>query len=434
MNNSGDKPKSLPPDDFSATVPNINIPHQDFSDHENEGGNDWEKTNYNFSVKESKSEDWSKTAYNIPTAGSASAPPPTDFDKTFTPGTQPPPPANNYQKDADWGMTQANIKIPSNQPPQQRPAENYSSHTQTEYNATTPLIKLPEYERQKYQNLPPATVAEEEENKKGGIPIWGWILGVLFGAALFAILLIAGVWYFFFPNQGFDVVVSNAPPGSDIRVNGATWNIRAEGGNYRLLNLKPGEKKIIEIKKEGVSCKPIEVTGKSGEPQTIIADCPQTVVAQKPVVTEGCDPSKFSSKDIQKSHDCAYEKLRALTPDFTVQQLLEAMNLYIINFDSGKFNIKPDDAKFLQEAANFMKKLPPNVEIEVGGHTDNKGTGNQALSNNRANAVRQALITAGVNKEILLTRGYAETRPKDTNDTEDGRFRNRRIEYSAIIR
>ncbi|HEX8737035.1 MAG TPA: OmpA family protein, partial [Pyrinomonadaceae bacterium] len=75
-----------------------------------------------------------------------------------------------------------------------------------------------------------------------------------------------------------------------------------------------------------------------------------------------------------------------------------------------------------------------NVVIEVGGHTDNRGqpADNQKLSENRANAVKDALIKFGVNQDILQMKGYGATKPKSSNDTEDGRFQNRRIEYTAL--
>ena len=74
--------------------------------------------------------------------------------------------------------------------------------------------------------------------------------------------------------------------------------------------------------------------------------------------------------------------------------------------------------------------------IEVGGHTDNVGNkaSNQALSDNRAKSVKTALVGFGVKEAILQTRGYGDAKPKASNDTDDGKFQNRRIEYSAIIR
>ncbi|NJM52049.1 MAG: OmpA family protein [Blastocatellia bacterium] len=70
--------------------------------------------------------------------------------------------------------------------------------------------------------------------------------------------------------------------------------------------------------------------------------------------------------------------------------------------------------------------------IEVGGHTDSDGSDqdNQTLSDNRATSVRNALVAQGINSTMLKTKGYGEKQPKDTNDTKDGKFRNRRIEYT----
>jgi OOP family OmpA-OmpF porin len=89
---------------------------------------------------------------------------------------------------------------------------------------------------------------------------------------------------------------------------------------------------------------------------------------------------------------------------------------------------------FLERAAGFMKKLPPQVVVEVGGHTDSVGDDapNKTLSDNRAKAVKAALIASGVAPEMLTEKGYGEEKPKATNDTEDGKFQNRRIEYTAV--
>src|SRR5688572_22930740 len=94
----------MPPDDFSATTPNIKVPKKDSPDVGGGPANDWEKTNYNYSPKDLGKEDWNKTAYNAPKAPQSQPP---DFDKTNF-GAHPP------GKDADWGATQANINLPGN--------------------------------------------------------------------------------------------------------------------------------------------------------------------------------------------------------------------------------------------------------------------------------------------------------------------------------
>lgn len=445
MNDSKNNPKSFPPDDFSATTPNIKMPKHELPDYSSEPANDWEKTNYNYSPKDLGTDQWSKPAYNTPpqpqnppTNYNSPYPPsqpPQDFNKTYMPGNQ--PPASNQPKEVDWGMTQANIKLPSNQPVDQTQTRqgNYGGgQQQPEYGATTPLIRLPENERQKYQNLPPTptqAAEEKQDENKGGIPGWIWAAGGMFALFLFAVVIIAGVYFLFFNKSGFDVVVRGAPDTTrQIRVNGSPWDVTTGDGNYKLTSLKAGETKKIEIDAPGWTCESFDVTGGNGVQIERTALCKQTEKAVvQPTIQPGCDPSTFTKNDIAKSHACAYEKLNALKDPFTVQDLLAAMNLYIINFASGKYNINPEDMKFLEKSAGYMKKLPPEIKVEVGGHTDNTGKDNQKLSENRANAVRDALIGFGVNKDALTMQGYAERNPVDTNATDDGKFRNRRIAY-----
>ena len=72
----------------------------------------------------------------------------------------------------------------------------------------------------------------------------------------------------------------------------------------------------------------------------------------------------------------------------------------------------------------------PGLEIEVEGHTDSVGSDamNQTLSENRAEAVREYLLSQGVPKDAIVSRGFGKTRPLATNDTTDGRAQNRRVE------
>jgi outer membrane protein OmpA-like peptidoglycan-associated protein len=73
----------------------------------------------------------------------------------------------------------------------------------------------------------------------------------------------------------------------------------------------------------------------------------------------------------------------------------------------------------------------PAITIEVSGHTDNVGSTayNQHLSERRAQAVINHLITNGINPKRLLARGYGSSQPVSPNDTEQGRQQNRRIEF-----
>ena len=92
---------------------------------------------------------------------------------------------------------------------------------------------------------------------------------------------------------------------------------------------------------------------------------------------------------------------------------------------------------FLKLAAGYIQKLPPSTVIEIGGHTDTDGTdaNNQVLSENRARAVKTALIGFGVKPETLTEKGYGETKLKFPGEKSDAeKYKNRRIEYTAIRR
>jgi outer membrane protein OmpA-like peptidoglycan-associated protein len=74
------------------------------------------------------------------------------------------------------------------------------------------------------------------------------------------------------------------------------------------------------------------------------------------------------------------------------------------------------------------------MKIEIGGHTDDKGTieYNQKLSESRAKAVVKYLVNKGIDERRLKYKGYGELSPIDTNDTEIGRFNNRRVEFKIL--
>ena len=72
-----------------------------------------------------------------------------------------------------------------------------------------------------------------------------------------------------------------------------------------------------------------------------------------------------------------------------------------------------------------------NVELELGGHTDNTGDpdANMSLSESRARAVAVYLTTNGIGPERLTAKGYGQDDPRDTNGTAEGRQKNRRTQF-----
>jgi len=104
--------------------------------------------------------------------------------------------------------------------------------------------------------------------------------------------------------------------------------------------------------------------------------------------------------------------------------------VYGIYFDFGSATIKPESEIVLRTIAGVLQKNP-GWKLAVNGHTDNVGDGkaNLMLSQRRAAAVKEALVTRfHVASGRLDSGGYGATRPIDTNDTLEGRARNRRVE------
>jgi outer membrane protein OmpA-like peptidoglycan-associated protein/Tol biopolymer transport system component len=101
-----------------------------------------------------------------------------------------------------------------------------------------------------------------------------------------------------------------------------------------------------------------------------------------------------------------------------------------IFYETDKYNLKDESRAELQKAVAFMNKNP-KVKVEISGHTDNTGSKmhNQQLSENRAKAVYDELIKAGLSPGRLAYKGYADSKPIASNNTEEGRSKNRRTEF-----
>jgi flagellar motor protein MotB len=106
-----------------------------------------------------------------------------------------------------------------------------------------------------------------------------------------------------------------------------------------------------------------------------------------------------------------------------------------INFDFDKAIIKPESYQTLDELVDLMLTWP-NLKFDIQGHTDNIGSieYNQSLSDRRAQAVYEALISRGIEERRLRYRGFGMSKPIAPNDTEDGRSRNRRTEFIIIAK
>lgn len=111
----------------------------------------------------------------------------------------------------------------------------------------------------------------------------------------------------------------------------------------------------------------------------------------------------------------------------------EKIDLKNIFFETASAALLPASNVELEKLVRFLF-INPTLRIEVGGHTDNVGNdaANQQLSERRANAVRDFLIAHGIESSRVVAKGYGETTPVATNDTDAGRALNRRTEVTVL--
>jgi outer membrane protein OmpA-like peptidoglycan-associated protein len=108
------------------------------------------------------------------------------------------------------------------------------------------------------------------------------------------------------------------------------------------------------------------------------------------------------------------------------------VELHGIYFSTGSAVLLEESEPMLKTVAGLIK-ASADAKLTIEGHTDNIGSAeyNQQLSERRAEAVRQALVTQyGVPAARLSARGFGLTRPVETNETFEGRAHNRRVELS----
>ena len=124
----------------------------------------------------------------------------------------------------------------------------------------------------------------------------------------------------------------------------------------------------------------------------------------------------------------AYEELIIEEETVKVGETIQLRNVF---FAFGKSDILPESNEELNKVVDFMKKNT-SIEIEVSGHTDNKGADdyNMTLSQKRAESVKGYLTSNGIDGARVTAKGYGESKPIATNATEYGREQNRRVEFT----
>lgn len=131
----------------------------------------------------------------------------------------------------------------------------------------------------------------------------------------------------------------------------------------------------------------------------------------------------------ESTPDSTYEKNIPLQP-IEANASVVLKNIF---FDINQFVLKPASQVELDRIVQLLLENP-SVKIEISGHTDNEGkpADNLVLSNNRAKAVTNYLVSKGIAMQRLVSKGYGETKPVANNQTEEGRAVNRRTEMKVI--
>ena len=127
-------------------------------------------------------------------------------------------------------------------------------------------------------------------------------------------------------------------------------------------------------------------------------------------------------------------EMEKMKQEIEASEMFEAINkdgfiaLYI-TFETGKSDIKSESQPIVDQVVEMLKQNPDLI-VSVEGHTDNVGSdkSNKTLSENRAKSVMTALISGGIEKSRLSSMGWGATKPIEDNSTEEGRFKNRRVE------
>jgi outer membrane protein OmpA-like peptidoglycan-associated protein len=133
----------------------------------------------------------------------------------------------------------------------------------------------------------------------------------------------------------------------------------------------------------------------------------------------------------EKSPDSTYEKNIPLQP-IDVNASIVLKNIF---FDVNKYDLKPESQVELDKVVQLMQENPA-VKIQIEGHTDNVGNAadNMKLSENRAKAVVNYLVSKNVSITRLIAKGFGATKPVTENATEEGRAQNRRTELKVVAK
>ena len=147
----------------------------------------------------------------------------------------------------------------------------------------------------------------------------------------------------------------------------------------------------------------------------------------KAIITLKGKSTEVEAKPLEKPEKFPKLKMVPPVPSIEANSLLITLDSGIL-FDVDKYDLRPEAEEVLKNLAIVLKEADIKA-FEVDGHTDSDAGDkhNQILSENRANAVKNFLTSQGITAEITI-KGYGKTRPVASNDTPEGKQKNRRVE------
>ena len=140
----------------------------------------------------------------------------------------------------------------------------------------------------------------------------------------------------------------------------------------------------------------------------------------------------FHSENFDIPNTAAYQEV---VKDVALKNIAVGSKIILKNifFDFDKATLRPESTNELERLTKLLNDVP-TLKIEISGHTDSKGADeyNKTLSNNRAKAVLDYLVKAGISAGRLTSVGFGEEQAIATNDTDEGRQLNRRTEFKIL--
>ena len=233
-------------------------------------------------------------------------------------------------------------------------------------------------------------------------------------------------------KNNFDAVDFNIAPGGTkiITKEGTKTSIRYD------FNFESGQSKpsVLQILRN------YESAAKKIGGQTVYLNAGEATSVFKVIKTNAEIWVKVETggNDNNDSYEITILEIETMKQEITSNDILTTLNtdghiaLYI-NFETGKSDIRPESQKIVDQIVEMLKSNP-KLKISIEGHTDNVGNAqsNQILSENRAKAIMNAIVSKGIDKLQLSSKGWGQTKSIDDNKTEDGKAKNRRVEIVKL--